>query len=255
MKRERAGLTVMGALSALYAALAVFSVNLAVAEPPWKVKPSTQWSPEDATLVLSASPWAREIRAGVARRLSEDELRDGGQMGQPHGIGYDGVDPKRSGPKLPTKPTDLVLPSPNGGRSLRSTIQGISVRLRWESALPVRIAEVKAGEIDPPTLDGDGYRLAVYGIPGGSLKGDPKKLGDPLKDQTVLRREGKRDVKPVRVEVFPHSDGWAVVYLFPYSAEITLRDKQIELEAHIGRVIVVQPFDLTEMVFQGKLEL
>ena len=238
-----------------YWGLAIFSVNFAAAEPPWQAKPSPQWSAEDARLVLTASPWAREIRAGVARRLSEDELRDGGQMGQPHGIGYDGVDPKGSGPKLPTKPTDLVLPGPNGGRSLRSTIQGITVRLRWESALPVRIAELKAGEIAPPMLDGDGYRIAVYGMPGGSLKGDPKKLGGPLKDQAVLRREGKRDVKPLRVEVFPRSDGWAVVFLFPYSAEITLRDKQVELEAHIGRVVVVQPFDLAEMVFQGKLEL
>jgi hypothetical protein len=29
----------------------------------------------------------------------------------------------------------------------------------------------------------------------------------------------------------------------------------VELEAHIGRIVVLQPFNLAEMTFQGKLEL
>ncbi|MBV9745291.1 MAG: hypothetical protein JO099_16135 [Acidobacteriia bacterium] len=228
---------------------------LFAADPAWKTKPAAQWTEEDAKQVLYASPWAREIRAGVARRQSEDELRDGGRMGQPTGIGYDGVDPKGSGPKLPTSVKDIILPTPNGGRSVRSMVQGINVRLRWESALPVRVAELKSRVIEPPTLEGDGYRIAVYGLPGGYFKGDPKKLGDPLKDEAFLRREGKKDVKPSLVEVFPQSDGWAVVYLFPLSAEISPKDKQVEFDAQIGRIVVVAPFDLDQMIFQGKLEI
>ena len=235
--------------------MAIAAVTLVAADPPWKTRPAAEWSEADARLVLESSPWAREIRAGVARRLSEDELRDGGKMGQPKGLGYDVVDPKDSGPKLPTKPSDLVLPGPNNGRSIRSNVQGITLRLRWESALPVRLAELKAREIEPPTLEGEGYRIAVYGIPGGNFNGDPKKLGDPLKDLAYIRREGKKDVKPSSVEAFPQPDGWAVVYLFPYSAEISARDKQIEFRAQIGRIVVAQPFDLSDMMFQGKLEL
>jgi hypothetical protein len=227
---------------------------LFAADPGWKAKPTAQWTEQDATEVLTASPWARTITAGVSRRLSEDELRDGGKMGQPTGIGYDGVDPKGSGPKLPTL-KDIVVPAPNGGRSIRSQVQGLPVRLRWESALPVQLAELKARQSDPPTLEGNGYRIAVYGLPGGYFKGDPKKLGDPLKEDAVLRREGKKDVKPSTVEVFPQSDGWAVVYLFPLSAEISPKDKQVEFNAHIGRIVVVAPFDLNEMLFQGKLEI
>ena len=230
-------------------------VLLLAGEPAWKTKPANEWTEEDARQVLTVSPWARVVQAGVARRQSEDELREGGQMGQPHGIGYDGVDPKGSGPKMPTGPKDIFLPSPNGGRSTRSTVQSMTVRLRWESALPVRLAELKAHEMDPPSLDGEGYRIAVYGLPGGYFKGDPKKLGNPLKNEAVLRREGKKDVKPTLVEVFQRSDGWAVVYLFPFSAEISPKDKQVELEAHIGRIVVLQPFNLAEMTFQGKLEL
>jgi hypothetical protein len=233
----------------------IFGAALSAADPAWKTKPSQQWTEDEARQVLYNSPWARAITAGLARRLSEDELRDGGQMGQPKGIGNEGVDAKGTGPKLPTKATDIFVPAPNGGRSIRSTIQGIALRLRWESALPVRLAELKSHEFDPPTLDVDGYRIAVYGIPGGNFKGDPKKLGDPLKEGAVLRREGKKDVKPSSVEVFPYPDGWAAVFVFPLSAEISPKDKQIEFEAHIGRIVVTQSFDLAAMVFQGKLEI
>jgi hypothetical protein len=233
----------------------IFGTALSAADATWKTKPAPQWTEDDARQILNNSPWARAITAGLARRQSEDELRDGGQMGQPKGIGYDGVDPKGTGPKLPNKVTDIFVPAPNGGRSVRSTVQGISLRLRWESALPVRLAELKSHEFDPPTLEADGYKIAVYGIPGGNFKGDPKKLGDPLKEGAILRREGKKDVKPSSVEVFPYPDGWAAVYVFPSSAEISAKDKQVEFEAHIGRIVVTQLFDLSEMVFQGKLEI
>lgn len=233
----------------------LFLTALSAAEATWKTKPTPQWTEDDAREILNNSPWARAITAGLARRQSEDELRDGGQMGQPKGIGYDGVDPKGTGPKLPNKATDIFVPAPNGGRSIRSTVQAINLRLRWESALPVRLAELKSHEFDPPTLEVDGYKIAVYGIPGGNFKGDPKKLGDPLKEGGVLRREGKKDVKPSSVEVFPYPDGWAAVYVFPLTAEISAKDKQVEFEAHIGRIVVTQLFELSEMVFQGKLEI
>ena len=87
-------------------------------------------------------------------------------------------------------------------RSARSLPRPIALKLRWESALPVRIAELKSHVVEPPTLEGDGYRIAVYGIPGAGFKGDPKELGKPLKNLAALKREGKKDVRPVSVEVF-----------------------------------------------------
>lgn len=232
--------------------LAGAGVLLFAADPVWKAKPPSQWTREDAAQILTKSPWAREVLAGVARRQSEDELREGGQMGQPKGLGYDNVDPKGSGPR-PPKPSDLILPG--NDRSPRSMVSSMTVRIRWETALPVRLAELKSQESDPPTLEGEGYRIAVYGLPGTNIKGDPKKLGDPLKEEAFLRREGKKDVKPSSVEVFRLSDGYAAVYLFPLSAEISPKDGRLEFEAHIGRIVVTQSFDLSEMIFQGKLEL
>lgn len=222
----------------------------AAADPPWIAKPTAQWTEEDARLVLSASPWAKQVTAGVARRLTEDELRESGEMGQPRGVGYDGVDPKGSGPKL--TPHTLI-----GGdnRTARSLPGATILMVRWESALPIRVAEFKAREIEPPSAEGEGYRIAVFGIPSGNFKGDPIRLGDPLKKVATLKREGKRDVKPSRVEVFQRSGDVVVVYLFPLSAEISKTDRQVDFEAQIGRIVVLQSFDLTEMKLLGKLEL
>ena len=225
---------------------------LIAADPVWKTKPASEWTEDDARQVLAKSPWSRPVRATITRRLTEEQLREGGQMGQPRTIGNEGVDPKGSGPKV----SPNVLTGPGGDdRSPRSLPQSITLQLRWESAFPVRVAELKSHEVEPPTLQGDGYIIAVYGIPGGDFKGTPEQLGDPLKSLAALKREGKKDVRPVRVEVFLRGNSAVVVYLFPLSAEISKRDGRIRFEAQIGRVVLAQDFDLGEMEFAGKLGL
>jgi hypothetical protein len=232
--------------------LIVAAAHLMAADPVWKSKPASQWTEEDAKQVLATSPWAKEIRAVITRRLTEDVLREAGQMGQPRGIGNEGVDPKGSGPSV----SPNVFTGPGGDdRSARSLPRPITLKLRWESALPVRLAEFKSHEIEPPTLEGDGYRIAVYGVPSGDFKGDPQELGKPLKNLAALKRAGKKDVRPVRVEVFQGENGLVVVYLFPLSAEISMKDRLLQFAAQIGRIVVAQNFDLSEMEFMGKLEL
>jgi hypothetical protein len=232
--------------------LAVAATHLMAAGPVWTSKPAAQWTEEEAKEILATSPWAKETRAVITRRLTEDQLREAGQMGQPRGIGNEGVDPKGSGPKV----SPNVFTGPGGDdRSPRSLPQSITLKLRWESALPVQLAELRSHEIAPPTLEGDGYRIAVYGVPGGDFKGDPQHLGEPLKNLAALKREGKKDVRPVSVEVFQGDKGVVVVYLFPLSAEITRKDGRVEFEAQIGRIVFAQNFNLSEMEFMGKLAL
>lgn len=225
-------------------------VVLAAADPSWKSRASAYWTEDDARLILNDSPWAKTTKAIVAPLQSEDARREGGNMGQPHGVGFDGVEQKRNLPKVPTSVLDLFKIED----SVRPD-QSLALLLRWESALPVRVAELKSHVVEPPTLEGDGYSLAVYGMPGKSFKGDPKSLGNPLKQLAFLKREGKKDVKPSSVEVFQLGDRLVVVYLFPLSAEISPNDRRIEFEARIGRVGIVQFFNLDDMQFQGRLEL
>ena len=161
------------------AALAVFSpaainvlaqapVPAAAAMDSWKNKPAADWSEREAHIVLEKSPWAKLTVAGIARRQSEDERRAGGNMGQPTGVGYDNVD-KRVRPALPTS---LFTDSPK----VTSKAPPIRLLVRWESALPVRVAELKSGEAQPPTLSDEGYEIAVYGVPFTDAKGDPLSL-------------------------------------------------------------------------------
>ena len=251
MKVER----IYRAVFSLVLASAAGTALLIAGESGWFGKQPSEWTEADAKQLLASSPWAHETGAVITRRLTEEQLREGGQMGQPTGVGNAGVDPKGSG--YPVSPDMLNVFTGRGGddRSLRSRARPLTLRLCWESALPVRLAELKAHVIEPPTLDGDGYQIAVYGVPGVWFKEDPKKLGDPLKNTAVLKRAGKKDVKPVRVEVFQRQDGLAVVYLFPMSAEISKKDVQVQFEALIGRVSVSHTYNLKDMEFLGKLEL
>jgi len=225
---------------------------LVAADRAWESKPAAQWTEEDARQVLAKSPWAKPTTAVITRRPSEEQLREGGQMGQPGGLGNEGVDPKGSGPKV--SPNIFTGPGAND-RSPRSLPQSVTLQLRWENALPVRLAELKLHEIEPLTLPGDGYCVAVYGVPGGGFKGSPEQLGRPLKRLAALKRDGKKDVRPVRIEVFQRENEAVVVYLFPLSAEISRQDRRIRFEAQIGRIVLAQDFDLSEMEFLGKLEL
>ncbi len=174
-------------------------------------------------------------------------------MGAAKGVGFDGIDDKKPAPQVPNMSDLVSMVKPE--RHVGPVAPAIPLTLRWESALPIRVAELKSHVVEPPTLEGEGYSLAVYGVPGTYFKGDPKSLGKPLKELAFLRREGKKDVKPSSVEVFQASGGLVVVYLFPLSAEISANDRRIEFGALIGRVSIVQSFILQEMLFQGKLEL
>ena len=228
-------------------ALPVACVLLLAADSSWQDKPISQWSKDDIRQILDDSPWGKTVKAGITRLQSEDQRREAGAMGQDHGVGFDGV----GGQTIRPANVGDVFRGAYG--PVPTTGQFITLKVRWETALPLRAAELKSGglEISPD----DGYTIAVYGVPGTYFKGDPKKLGDPLKKDAVLRREGKKDVKPSRVEVFQREEGAVVVYVFPLSTEITKKDRRVEFSAQIGRLILDPSFNLEEMQFQGKLEL
>jgi hypothetical protein len=234
--------------------LASAALLLAV-DPPWVAKPAPKWTDDEAKQVLYSSPWAKEIKADLARRQTEDELRAGGQMGQPTGFGYQNVDPKGSGYRPQVK--NIFTGKGGNDRSARSRPQpGIfPLGLRWESALPIRLAKFKF-DSEPLGLDGDGYQIGVYGVPDADgPKGDSRKMGEPLMQDAYLRREGKKDVKPIRVEVFRRENGPVIIYMFPLSAELSKKDGSVLFQAQIGRIVIHQNFDLTMMDYLGKLEL
>jgi hypothetical protein len=215
------------------------------ASPAWVSKPIPQWSDEDAKQVLSDSPWASSVFAGVIPELNPEQRRQGGATGGGKGIsireGLEGISLLGAG-----KPRERT----KSGSSSSSEL----VTIRWESALPVRAAELKAGVMGAPDLDGGDYAIAVYDAVG--LNADQKGLPAELKRLAVLKRDGKKDLKPSSVKVLPLEGGLAmVVYLFPRSDEITKADKRVEFVAQIGRLSLAHYFYMKTMEFQGELQL
>lgn len=233
-----------------FGTLLLAGIILLAADPAWKTKPAQNWTPEEAKQVLADSPWSKVVYGDINRPPSEDQRREGGNMGDAKGIGYDGIE-KINRAHLPKSIADIFKPTPNAAAPKPQ----ITLLVRWESALPLRMAELKAGSFEPPTLEGDGYKIAVYGIPTANVKGDPKKLGEPLKDNAFLRREGKKDVKAISCEVFQQEDSMVAVFLFPLSAEINKKDTYVIFATLIGRISLQKYFNVQEMQFQGKLDL
>jgi hypothetical protein len=218
-----------------YAALVI------AADPAWKNKQIPQWTESDAKQILADSPWAKTIAAARLPELTESQRREGGATGGGKSAGLKALEgitlTSRAG--LPQQPTSVT-------REV--------VTLRWESALPVRVAEVKAGEFGDPDWQGDEYVLGVYQVP--DLNADQKSLPGELRRVATLKRDGKKDLKPSRVDVLQQANGRAIVfYLFPRTVGITEEDNGVEFVAQIGRLYVACYFYTHEMQFQGKLEL
>jgi hypothetical protein len=229
-------------LLSLAVGLLISADSSRAADSSWKDKPISQWNSQDAIQVLTDSPWAKLITPQNVRDLSPDERREGGNMEASigKGVGLAGLGilgPRRQAEAMARA---HYKPTPN------------AVTVRWESALPVRTAEQKAGETDVPGVDADHYAIVVYDIP------TPKRwnLASELKGIAFLKRDTKKDIKPSHVDILRNADGTAtVVYLFPRSVEITKRDGRLLFVAQIGRLFVSQFFYTEQMQLQGQLEL
>jgi hypothetical protein len=229
---------------------------IAADDAPWKAKQIPDWTENDAKDVLTESPWVKTFtptlksQDGSGRRSRGLGGLGGVSIGIPGmgGMGGRGMGggryPPGGGGGYP------------GGQSQRNDNNEMPrVTLRWESAMPVRTAELKVHDNDAPTLDDQHYAIAVYGIPDRFLNGETKRLADQLKGKASIRRDGKKDFKPSSVEVIQRPDGAVVVYLFSMTNEITKGDRRLEFDADVGDLELTQSFFTEDMVWQGKLEL
>lgn len=210
------------------------------ADQAWKNKQYLEWTEDDAKEVMTNSPWAKSVVV--------TPIKPTGQTGQPGShpgrIAFGGLGIGRTGRRG----------SGDGGKATPPD-QPATLTLRWESAQPMREAELKARDTGAPDVADDFYGIAVYGIPRGTLTDDSKERQDELKKLALLKRDGKKDIKPTRVDILLRDSGPLVVYLFSKSAEFNWRDHGITFEAQISRLKFSQAFSTDDMTFHGKLEL
>jgi hypothetical protein len=222
------------------------------ADPTWKDKQVSEWSDNDAKQVLADSPWVKSVTPSWAKNSpssSSPGMGRGGNVGFGiPGLGFPGGGMGRRGGGGNPNNTN-----PNNDSSNQKLPM---LTLRWESAMPVREAELKARDVNAPTLeDEDHYAIAVYGIPVTMTNGDTKKLADDCKKNATLKREDKKDIKPSSVQVLRREDGPVVLFLFPRTKEITNDDRRVEFDAQINKLALTESFYLEDMTFQGKTEL
>ena len=203
---------------------------LTAADQDWKTKQFPEWTEDDAKELLKDSPWVKTVAATLLKPSGKDVQVSSTIGRRRHREQSDTAAPANAKPPMLT--------------------------LRWESALPVREAELKAREVTAPALDDENhYAIAVYGIPRALLKDDSKVMAEDLKRQALLKREGKKDTRPSSVEILLRDDGPVVLYLFPKSAEFDWRDHKIEFDAQVAKLKFTQAFSFDDMTFHGKLEL
>lgn len=223
--------------------LLVFAAMLPAAD--WKDKSVPQWNDQDAKEVLANSPWVKNVKLDQVRNLSKFERRDGGDweagIGPTVGVAGFGLFGL-----FDTSNEALAFERAHARPDLGSVV------VRWESALPVRSAELKIGGAGVPMWEGDYYAIAVYNV----LTPFRWNMDNELKRIAFLKRDKQKDLKPARVLILRHDTGLAtVVYLFSRSAEITKNDHSVQFVAQIGRLFLSQFFFPDEMQFEGQPEL
>ena len=227
---------------------AAVALPLTAADESWKNKQFPEWTEADAKQVITESPWARSVTPTAVKAPADGSPNRTGASRGGLGIGMGGMG--RAG--IGSRRGDA-----RGRRasSASGPVSVTSLTLRWESALPVRTAELKARDTGAPTVDEDHYAVAVYGIPRSLITDDSKALADELKKHATLKRYGKKDLKPSSVEILLREDGPVIVYRFPRAEEITWRDEHVTFDGEIGHLKFSQVFETGEMTFHGKLEL
>jgi hypothetical protein len=239
---------------ALLFSLGILPLSLLfAADLAWKDKQVPEWSEDDAKQVLAESGWVKSVTPSLTRNTQSSPGPGTGRgnvgFGMP-GLGFPGGGGMgRRGGGYPNNRTNT---NTNNDPDQRIPM----LTLRWESAMPVREAELKARDVNAPTLeDQDHYAIAVYGVPVTMVNGDSKKLADDCKKNAALKREDKKDIKPTSVQVLRREDGPVIVFLFPRTKEITKDDRRVEFDAQINKLALTQSFYLEDMTFQGKVEL
>jgi hypothetical protein len=226
--------------------LAVASVLLLPGQDrSWQEKTVSQWDEKDAKQVLADSPWVKSVKLDRVRDLSKFERRDGGNMsvGIPPYVGFFWFDAAAFSGLFGSNSESRALAA-----ARREPVDFGNVMVRWDSALPVRAAERKVGEVGVPVWQGDYYAITVYDI----APPFHWNLANQLKGLASLKRGKNKDLRPSRVQILPRDNGHVnVTYLFSRSTEIT---GDVRFVAQIGRLFVSQDFFPNDMQFDGKTQ-
>ncbi len=278
--------------------LASFSFGtLLLAAPFWDKKDFAKWTTKDAKKILTDSPWAKSVRLNMtklAKEISEEQVAANeaygpgpritdsyaadnngpqmsgggagqtGSMGQGRGTGQTGGAQQPSmGSVPPGEMGQQQGQNPQAGEREEMGPRGASATLEWESATPMRLAELKitAGESRPSQADvaqaekpTDVYVVALVGIPGKPQTEEEKEMATAA----TITPKNKQSIQATDVQEQSLSNGTrALIFKFPKNKQISLDDGTVEFHLVKGAlpIEVKQNFKLKDMLYKGKLAL
>jgi len=141
-------------------------------------------------------------------------------------------------------------------------VPSLPVTVRWDSALPVRVAlsrakdESAAAAAERAAKD---YVITVIGLlPANTSAGAEHPANDPAQIQgflvtSRLEPRGQATIAPEDATIDPATG--AVHLFFPRTHPITLNDKELTFVTRFGSVTVQKRFRLKDMMYKGQLEL
>jgi hypothetical protein len=130
--------------------------------------------------------------------------------------------------------------------------------VRWESALPIRLALKKEDErrLDQYLITVTGFPETGRRQPDGGAQPVSAQAQNRMKESARLERKGKDPIPASSAEMA--ETGGARIMQFTFRAgvdPIQAQDKEVQFVASIGPMQIKAKFTLKEMVYEGKLEL
>ena len=225
-------------------------VTVAIAQESWAKKPFNQWNDEDLKKFMTDSPWAK------SQTMSTSAPGGGGVDMGPGGGGGGGDDEGGGGG--------------GGGRGGGGGAAGgggrraatINLVMSWQSALPVKQANVRSKMRGPGEVPADAqsylntpdefYVVLVEGMPQRIAQ---QALADQAKVKKSYIKAGKREIPLAKVATRSAGGNVDVVLFFEKTDAIKVEDNEVEVDAKLGMFEMKKKFRLKDMVVNGKLEL
>lgn len=254
----------------LAAAIILGGVALA-ASRSWESKDPSQWTSEEIDQIINKSAWAKRTDVSVDRSGMQQRgggRAGGGGMGIP-GIGFPGGGMGGGG----MGGGGMGRGRGGGGRG-GPQMEQESVVVRWDTALPVKLAlrrgtpkDVNASEGETKPVE-DTYVISVIGLraprhrqnsddsdSSQSDENSQKRIKDELMTTTKLTPKGRDPLSPSGVQLDSMGGTSEVRFIFPKKDPISLDDKEVEFETRLGPGKVSAKFHPKDMRYKGKLEL
>ena len=240
----------------------------------WQNKDFKDWTDKDVQVVLTDSPWAKQMAMPASGRPNVMVIEPGSNGAPPPTGALGNPSSTTTGTNMtnPGYPGSAGPADPNGTHSLPTTqtpsgVMGAAgapihqgpITVIWASATPVRLAMLKLrsggnllddGRIANASKPGQNYVVVIHGLPEPDTGSDPKELAN----HAMLSIRGKPALTA-------HESGyWSEprVYFFRFhkaSLPIATDDGQVEFKATVGQVEIKKRFDLKDMQYQGQLAL